>query len=416
VTATRAQLSNWSGSHHYRATTLERPRNLDELRALLAHSRGSVQVLATRHTFTAIGDADTLIELDQLPGAGTIDIDRATMTVTVGATVTYAQLARALNDADLALGNLASLPHISVIGGIATATHGSGDRQGNLATAVRGLQLVTADGDLVTLTTEDPRFPGTVIHLGALGVLTRVTLQCVPAYTLRQDVYLNLEWAALEDHFDAVTGAGYSVSVFHDFGARAREVLVKRDAEAPVTDELFGARAAHEPRNPVPGAPTENVTEQLGLPGPWSERLPHFRSGFTPSSGAEIQSEFFVDRGDATAALAALRPLAATIGPVLRIAELRTVAADELWMSPQYRRDCAGLHFTWRLEPEAVRAACASVEATLAPFSPHPHWGKLFTMTPPALPLQDRWWALRTELDPRGVFINRWLRELRASG
>jgi xylitol oxidase len=416
VSATRAPLRNWSGSHHYRATSLERPQSLDALRTLLARSRGSVQVLATRHTFTAIGDADTLVELDQLPGAGTIEIDRAAMTATVGPTVTYAQLAQALDAADLGLANLASLPHISVIGGIATATHGSGDAQGNLATAVRGLQLLTADGELVTLTPEDPRFTGAVVHLGALGVVTRVTLQCVPHYTLRQEMYLNLEWDALAEHFDAVTGAGYSVSVFHDFGARAREVLVKRDAAAPVTDELFGARAAHEPRNPVPGAPTENVTEQLGRPGPWSERLPHFRSGFTPSSGAEIQSEFFVDRADASAALAALRPLAATIQRVLRIAELRTVAADELWMSPQYRRDCAGLHFTWRLEPEAVRAACAAVEAALAPFSAHPHWGKLYTTTPPALPLQDRWWALRDALDPRGVFANRWLRELRSGG
>jgi xylitol oxidase len=412
VTLTHAPLSNWSHSHRYRATALERPQSLNELRMLLAHHSGSVQVLATRHTFTAMGDADTLIALDRLPGGDAIDIDRVAMTATVGPTVTYAQLAEALNAAGLALGNLASLPHISVTGAIATATHGSGDGQGNLATAVRELALLTADGDLVTLTPEDPRFPGAVVHLGALGVVTRVTLQCIPGYSLRQDMYLNLEWGALEDHFDAVTSAGYSVSVFHDFGERARELLIKGDAGAPVTDERFGARAAHEPRNPVPGASTENITEQLGLPGPWSERLPHFRSGFTPSSGAEIQSEFFVDRGDATAALAALRPLAATIQPVLRIAELRTVAADELWMSPQYRRDCAGLHFTWRLEPEAVRAACASVEAILAQFSPHPHWGKFYTTTPPALPLQDRWWALRDELDPRGVFANRWLREL----
>ncbi len=416
VTATHAPLSNWSGSHRYRATTLERPDRLDGLRTLLANNHGSMQVLATRHTFSAIGDADTLIELDGLPGAGTIDIDRDAMTATVGATVTYAQLAQALGEAGLALENLASLPHISVAGAIATATHGSGDPNGNLATAVRGLTLLTADGDLVELTAADPRLPGAAVHLGALGVILRVTLQCVPAYSLAQDVYLDLEWAALEDHFDAVTGAGYSVSVFHDFGDRARMVLVKRDAEAARSVELFGARAAHETRNPVPGARSENVTAQLGVPGPWSERLPHFRSGFTPSSGAEIQSEFFVDRGDATAALAALRPLAATIQPLLRIAELRTVAADALWMSPQYRRHCAGLHFTWRLEPEAVAAACAAVEATLAPFTAHPHWGKLYTSRPPALALEGRWWGLRAELDPRGVFMNRWLRELQNRG
>ena len=411
MSATGLQLSNWSGSHRYRATELHRPDSLDRLRRLLAGHDGCLQVLATRHTFTAIGDADALVGLERLPGAGAIDIDPVAMTATVGAAVTYAELAAALDAKGLALANLASLPHITVAGAVATATHGSGDGAGNLATAVRGLTLLTADGDRERIERGDPRLAGAAVHLGALGVVLEATLDVVPGYALRQDVFLGLEWDALAEHFDAVMGAGRSVSVFHDFGARTREVWIKGDPAAPARADLFGARPALTPHSPVPDGLPANCTAQLGVAGPWSERLPHFRSGFTPSAGSEIQSEFFVAREDALPALAALRPLADAIGPVLQIAELRTIAADELWLSPEYHRDTAALHFTWHLQPEAVTAVCARVQDALAPFSPRPHWGKLFTGGPaPAYPRAADWRALRAELDPRGVFANDWLR------
>ncbi len=410
VTATDDALRNWSGSHRYRATSVHRPRSTDELRSLVTSVAGTLQVLATRHTFTAIGDADGLVVLDALPGATAIEIDEGARQVTIGPSVTYAMLASALNERGLALENLASLPHISVAGAVATATHGSGSALRNLAAAVASLQLLTSGGDTVELGRDDPRFPGAVVHLGALGVITRLTLDVVPYYELRQDVYLRLGWDALDAHYEEIMGAGRSVSVFHDFGTHAREVWVKRDAGESVEDELFGARAAHEAHNPAPGGPPESCTAQLGFPGPWSERLPHFRTGFTPSAGEEIQSEWFVARADGPAAIRALRPLAERITPVLRIAELRTIAADELWMSPQYERDSAGLHFTWRLEPDAVRTVCAEIEQALVPLGPRPHWGKVHVR--PAAPptrLAD-FLALRAELDPRGTFANDWLR------
>jgi xylitol oxidase len=410
MSITGRQLINWSGSQRYRAGELHRPESLDELRRLLAGHGGSLQVLATRHTFTAMGDADALIGLDRLPGAGAIDIDADTMTATVGPAVTYAQLAVALGERGLALANLASLPHISVVGAIATATHGSGDEWGNLATAVCGLTLLTADGDTVVLRRGDPRLAGAAVHLGALGVVLSATLDVVPGYELRQDVFLDLEWDALAEHFDAVMGAGRSVSVFHDFGARTREVWIKGDPAAADRADLFGARPALTPHSPVPDGLPANCTAQLGVAGPWSERLPHFRSGFTPSAGAEIQSEFFVARADALPALAALRPLADVISPVLQIAELRTIAADELWLSPEYHRDSAALHFTWHLEPGAVAAVCARVQDALAPFAPRPHWGKLYTGAAPEYPRAAEWRALRAELDPRGALVNDWLR------
>lgn len=411
MTATRAPQTNWSGSYRYRASTIHRPESLEQLRRLLTGTSGTLQVLATRHTFSAIGDADALITLERLPDAAAIEIDPRAMTATVGPLVTYAQLAEALAPHGLALPNLASLPHISVAGAIATATHGSGDDLGNLATAVSAIELLTADGERRWIDRRDPRFPGAVVHLGALGVVLGIRLELVPAYTLRQDVYLDLEWEALAAHFDDVMGAGRSVSVFHDFGARAREVWVKSDPATPTPPELFGARPALAPRNPVPGGPPQNCTPQLGVTGPWNERLPHFRSGFTPSAGEEIQSEFLVARADAVAALAALAPLAGRIQPLLTVAELRVIAADDLWLSTAFRRDSAGLHFTWRRDPGAVTAVCAEVERALAPFAPRPHWGKLFTTPAPRYPRGEDFRTLRVELDPRGVFANEWLRE-----
>jgi xylitol oxidase len=410
--------TNWSGNYSYGATALHRPRDVDELRRLVSKA-DSLQALGTRHSFTSIGDATGLIALDRLAGATEITLDRSAGTVSVGPTVTYAQLAVVLNQAGLALANLASLPHISVVGAVTTASHGSGDRDGNLATSVVGLQLATSTGEVIDFSCRDARFAGVVVNLGKLGVVTRVSLAVQPYYELRQDVYDGLEWDRLFEHFDEITAAGRSVSIFHCFGERIREVWVKRapgDVHRPAgRAALFGAAAAREQRNPVPGADPASSTPQLGEPGPWSERLPHFRSGFTPSSGEEIQSEFFVARPDAVVAIQTLLPLAAEIQPLLLIAEVRTVAADSLWLSPQYGRDSVALHFTWRRAQSEVERAVAQIERTLSPFGARPHWGKLFTervgAIAPRYPRMDDFRRLRAELDPRGVFTNEWAHE-----
>jgi xylitol oxidase len=397
-------VENWAGNYTYRATALHRPDRLDELRRLVTGATGTLQVLATRHTFSAMGDADELIALDALPGAHALAIDAAAMTASVGPAVTYAQLAAALDAQGLALGNLASLPHISVAGGVATATHGSGDGLGNLATAVAGLTVLTASGETVSLGRE------AAVHLGALGVVLQTTLDVIGAYELSQDVYDDLEWDALRAHFDEIFSAGRSVSVFHRFGARAEQVWVKGDPVLGAPRELFGATQASEPRHPLQGEDPVNCTEQLGIPGPWHERLPHFRAGFQPSAGEEIQSEFFVARVDAIDALDVLMGLAERIRPWLRTAELRTIAADELPASPHQGRDSVALHFTWRRAPAQVAAVTAEIEAALAPFAPRPHWGKLFTAPVAELPGHAEFRALRERLDPRGVFANAWLR------
>ena len=408
-------LTNWAGNYHYGAKVVHHPETLDALRRL-ASTRRSVRTLGTRHTFSGMGDAEELVALDRFAGADEITIDVDAMTVTVGPAVSYAQLAKALEGAGLALANMASLPHISVIGAIATGTHGSGDALGNLATSVKGMRLVTSEGEVLDIGQSDPAFPGVVVHLGALGIVTRITLAVEASFQLSQRVYEGLEWAELATNFDAITGAGRSVSVFHDFGERVREVWVKGDPTEPARPSLFGAVAATGPRNPVPGAEPGFCTAQLGAPGPWCDRLPHFRAGFTPSAGAEIQSEWFVHRKHGVAAIAALRErLAPKIQPLLYISEMRTIAGDELWMSPQYQRDSIGVHFTWRREPDRVRALCVEVEAVLAPFSSRPHWGKAFEEPGPAVlqryPRAADFIILRDRLDPRGVFVNRWLSE-----
>jgi xylitol oxidase len=421
MTEASVELSNWAGNYRYGASSVHHPQTADELRTLTS-TLPSLRALGTRHTFSGMGDSEQLVALDRLAGADEITIDAARMTATVGPAVTYAGLADALESHGLALANMASLPHISVIGAVITGTHGSGDALGNLATSVRALRLVTSTGDELEVDQRDPRFPGVVVNLGALGIITRATLAVEPSYQLWQRVYQELEWDQLAANLDAITAAGRSVSVFHRFGERAREVWVKGDAGAPQPDSLFGARAATAPLNPVPGADPSFCTEQLGVAGPWCDRLPHFRAGFTPSAGEEIQSEWFVARADAIAAITAIREqLAERIRPLLFVSETRTIAADELWMSPHYRRDSIGIHFTWRREPDAVRELCVEVERVLAPFAPRPHWGKAFEQGGAKLAGRYERFAdfdaLRRELDPRGAFVNAWLdRKLLSDG
>jgi xylitol oxidase len=336
--------------------------------------------------------------------------------VTVSASVSYGALAHALAAEGLALHNLASLPHISVAGAVATATHGSGDANGNLATAVARLELVTSSGEILSAKRGDADFDGMVVGLGALGAVTRVTLDVEPAYAVRQRVFEGLDWDALLERFDELSASGYSVSVFTRWGDRVDQVWVKSrvtDAPATLRDELLGAIPATLERHPILGLDPVNCSPQLGAPGPWSERLPHFRMGFTPSNGDEIQSEYLLPRRHAVAAIRALRDLAGTIRPVLQVSELRTIAADSLWMSPQHGQDTLGIHFTWKLDQDAVERALADVEAALAPFGARPHWGKLFLAEAAAVgPLYERlddFARLVERLDPRGAFRNDWL-------
>lgn len=407
--------TNWAGNLTYRAARWHFPETVEQVQAVVAGCR-RLRVLGTRHSFNSLADTDAdLVSLERLAPRVEIAPDRRS--VTVGGNVRYGDLGRALDRAGLALHNLASLPHISVAGACATATHGSGDAHGNLATAVTALEMVTANGERVRLSRErnGDDFAGAVVGLGCLGAVTALTLSVVPAYAMRQDVYEDLALSALDDHFDALMGSAYSVSLFTDWtGPRFNQVWVKRVVEAGETyappGELLGARRAAGPLHPIPGASPVNCTEQLGVPGPWHERLPHFRLEFTPSSGEELQAEYLIPREHAVAALQAVAALRDQIAPLLQVSEVRSIAADDLWLSPCYRQACVGLHFTWVRDWAQVQRLLPVVEAALRPFAPRPHWGKLFSVEAdevqaryPRLPdFRD----LMRRYDPNGKFRN----------
>ena len=400
---------NWAGNHAYGARILHRPAGVEEVRELAA-ARERIRVLGTRHSFTAIADSEELMLLDALPAE--VRVDHARGVVSVAGGVSYGALAADLAREGVALANLASLPHISVAGAVATATHGSGDRNGNLATSVAALELVTSDGELVTVRRGEQDFEGHVVALGALGAVVRLELDVEPAYEVSQHVFEGLAWDALGDD---VFARAYSVSAFTRWSGQVDQVWLKRRAGDPPA-ELPGARAASEARHPILGNDPQHATPQLGEAGPWSQRLSHFRLEFTPSNGAEIQSEYHVARPRAAAAIEALRAAAPAFRDLVLVTELRTVAADDLWLSPQHGQDTLGIHFTWAREPEAVERAVAAVEAALAPFEPRPHWGKVFHTGRDELaaryPRLGDFAALAALLDARGAFRNAWLDEL----
>ena len=409
--------TNWAGNVTFRAARSHRPGSVTELRRLVAGA-GRVRVLGTGHSFSPIADTTgDQISLAGLPPAFAIDIERRRVTVT-GA-MTYGQLAPRLNEAGYALANLGSLPHISVAGACATGTHGSGDGVGNLATAVAEIELVTADGSLVRLNRDRPAdqqaFSGAVVGLGALGAVVSLTLAIEPAYRVSQYVYDDLPTEALDRHFDEIFGRGYSVSLFTDWRAGTfNQLWVKHRLSAADLAEpgpgWLGARLADGPRHPVPGMSPVHCTAQLGEPGPWHERLPHFRLDFTPSAGRELQSEFMLPRTRAIGAIRGIEAMRDLVAPVVQISEIRTIAADELWLSPAYRRDSVGLHFTWIDDWAAVAPVLALVEERLEPFDPRPHWGKLFAASPAGrYERMPDFRQLRLAFDPTGKFGNDFL-------
>jgi xylitol oxidase len=411
-------LANWAGNYRYSVDRLHRARSVQQVQEFVK-SHSQLKVLGTRHCFNGIADSThnllSVREMDQV-----VALDAMAKTVTVEAGMSYGQLCPYLHEKGFALHNLASLPHISIAGACATATHGSGVRNGNLATAASALEFVTADGEVLRLSRQKDggTFQGSVVNLGALGVVTKVTLDVEPTFEMRQDVYLNLPMAQVREHFDDIVAAGYSVSLFTDWQqGRVNEVWLKRRIEkgTPISadPEFYGARLATKNVHPIVELSAENCTEQMGVPGPWYERLPHFRMGFTPSSGKELQSEFFVPRRNAVEAILAVERLRDQVSPHLMISELRTIDADTLWMSTCYGRPSLAIHFTWKQDWESVRKVLPMIERELAPFGVRPHWGKLFSITPAQLQARYEKWSefkqLVAQYDPTGKFRNEFL-------
>ena len=416
--AGQEKLRNWAGNIEYSTNRVQSASSLAQVQDYVK-AQPKLKVLGTRHCFNNIADSkDGFLSLK--PMDEVISLDPAKRTVTVAAGITYGQLCPYLDGKGFALHNLASLPHISVAGACSTATHGSGQKNGNLATAASGLEIVTADGTVVNLSRDrdGETFNGAVVGLGALGVITKVTLDIQPAYMMRQYVYENLPLGELKDHFDAIESSGYSVSLFTDWQKqRINEVWIKsrieEGQEFHASPEFYGATLATRNLHPIAALSAENCTEQMGVPGPWYERLPHFRMGFTPSAGKELQSEYFVPRRHAVEAILAIEKLHDRVSPSLLISEIRAIAADHLWMSPCYEQDCVTIHFTWKPDWPAVSKLLPVIERELAPFNARPHWGKLFTTSPAELKSiykkMPEFVELSRRYDPKGKFRNEYL-------
>jgi alditol oxidase len=412
------KLKNWAGNVEYGTDRLYSAMSLEQVREFVRTQR-RLKVLGTRHCFNRIADStETFLSLRQMDKV--LALDPQARTVTIPAGMSYGQLCPYLHEHGFALQNLASLPHISIAGACSTATHGSGEKNGNLATAVSALELVTASGEVVNLSRKQDgeSFLGAVVGLGALGVITKITLDLQPTYMMKQYVYENLPLNEMKEHFNAIEASAYSVSLFTDWQKqRINEVWIKSRVEAgqafDAAPELFGAKLATRNLHPIAALSAENCTEQMGVPGPWYERLPHFRMGFTPSAGNELQSEYFVPRHHAVEAILAVEGLRDQVSPHLLISEIRAIAADDFWMSPCRKQACVTIHFTWKPDWPAVSKLLPVVERELAPFQARPHWGKLFTLSPQRLraiyeKLPD-FVELCKKYDPQGKFRNDFL-------
>lgn len=406
---------NWAGNYTYTSANLFEPSSSEEVQKLVK-KLGQQKALGSTHCFNDIADSPSnQISTKKLNKIIALDPEKKTITVEAGAR--YGDFAQILHEKGYALRNLASLPHISVAGACATATHGSGVGNGNLATEVVALELVKPDGSLINLGKDDEDFYAVVVGLGAFGIITKLTLALQPTYEVRQDVFLNLPLSSVIDHFDTIMSSGYSVSLFTDWmDNKVSEVWIKRRTDTEVVDlgkDFYGATPATVNMHPIVAISPENCTEQMGIPGPWYNRLPHFKMGFMPSAGEELQSEYFIPREHAVDALLAIEKIKDEIYPLILISEIRSIAADNFWMSPCYQQDSITIHTTWKQKPKEVMALLPKIEAALAPYQAKPHWGKLFAMD--AKTLQSRYEkyvdfvALAKTYDPNGKFVNQYL-------
>jgi xylitol oxidase len=411
------KLKNWAGNLEYSTNKVDYARSTEEVQQLVKQYN-KMKVLGTRHCFNTIADSkDNFISSREMNKV--VSLDKTARTVTIEGGMKYGELCPWLDERGFALHNLASLPHISVAGAITTATHGSGVQNGNLSTQVAALEIVTADGNVVNLSKQDgDMFFAAVVGLGAIGVITRVTLNVLPAFRMRQHVYTKLPLSQVKEHFNEIMSSAYSVSLFTDWQSESiNEVwlksLVDDTSNAAAQNNFFGALPARENVHPIIELSAENCTEQMGVPGAWYERLPHFKMGFTPSSGKELQAEYFVPHDQAVEAINAVQKMGKEIGPHLFISEIRAIHEDNFWMSPCYQQSSVTIHFTWKQEWDAVMKLLPRIEKELEPFNARPHWGKLFTMTPSMLAKRytrmEDFKKVVAQFDPRGKFRNQFL-------
>jgi xylitol oxidase len=409
-------MQNWSKNVEFNDRNYLQPESLAELQELV-DSNQKIRARGTAHCFNEIANTSSYaINLAKLPKV--IEINPETKSVKVSAGLTYGELAPALHNQGWALNNLASLPHISIAGSISTGTHGSGIKNQNLANQVLSLDIVTAEGELRHIDRANPAFNALVVGLGLGGIVYQYELKIEPTFKVRQVIYPEIPLDVLQRDFDQIMGTAYSVSYFTDWSStQVGNLWCKFRENESIPESVGGRSQADKKYHPIPSVDPVACTDQLGESGDWHQRLSHFKLEFTPSVGEEIQTEFFVDRKDAAAAIEAVSKLGEEISPLLWITELRTFAADELWLSGAYQRDTLAIHFTWKKDL-AIYPVIERVEAALSPFNYRPHWGKVFTADGKYLssvyPKMSEFKALVEALDPSSKFENTFTRRILA--
>jgi xylitol oxidase len=246
-----------------------------------------------------------------------------------------------------------------------------------------------------------------------------VTLDIQPSFQARQDAFIDLPWDTLLVDFDAVFSAAYSVNILTKWGDPSvnRLWLKTRLVDgmpSKVTAMHLGALPAPVDKiSSSPDDPTSRLNPFGGVPGPWSERLPHFRLDRQPGVTDQIQSEYMVPRSQVITALKDLRAIAHRIDQYLYATEIRTMAADDLWLSPSHGHDSVGIHFTWQRKPAAVDMITREIEAMLMPLGARPHWGKMIHAEASQLtqlyPHMGAFRQLADRYDPTGKFRNAYL-------
>jgi len=407
-------MQNWSKNIDFNDRQYFQPETLAELQEIV-RTHPKIRARGSAHSFNEIANTSSYsINLLKMPKV--IEVNSDSKSVKVSAGLTYGELAPELQKQGWALNNLASLPHISIAGSVSTGTHGSGMKNQNLANQVLSLDIVTAEGELRQIDRANPAFNALVVGLGLGGIVYQYELKIEPTYQVRQVIYPEIPLDILQRNFEQIMGTAYSVSYFTDWSsAQVGNLWCKfRDSEV-IPDSVGGSAKADKKFHPIPSVDPVACTDQLGIPGEWHQRIPHFKLEFTPSVGEEIQSEFFVDRKDAPAAIQAVSELGLEITPLLWITELRTFAADQLWLSGAFERDVLAIHFTWK-KVDAIYPVIEKVEAALRPFNYRPHWGKVFTADATYLksvyPKMSEFKALAEALDPTSKFENSFTRRV----
>jgi xylitol oxidase len=429
-------LSNWGGNFRFSTTDIRFPRSLDEVVDAVKEGApkstpGGVgppvkhlRALGSRHSFSKIADtAEMLVSLSAMNRILAVNPGSATEapTITVEGGAIYTDVTPFVEFIGAAFHNQLTLSEVSVAGSINTGAHGTGITNGILATQVRSVELVLANGTVTTLRKGvDAAFPAAVVGLGAFGVVTKVELEMQASYQMTQHVFLNLPFTTLTDQFDTIMSSAYTVQAWTDWSdpTNFNQVWVgDRDDDAAdfsTAPAFYGATRAPAQVTPVAALPPTYVVPQ-GVAGPWNERLVCYRLGLSGFNGDEIQSEYILPITNAKAALEAIAALATQIAPLCYVSVVRTIAADDFWLSPAYGRDSVAIHFTWKPQLDAVVALLPTIESALAGLDAVPHWGKFFTMAPSVfLQRYDKlaeWKATAAAYDPSGRFRNAFLND-----